>query len=278
MQSLDKLSVACFVFLLATSVLAGVAGNRSLRIRDIPSSLQSCNNTIQGRWQVADSEGMLCSRDNLNSDSGCCIAGDKYSCATCNMQDSCCVDYEHCVSCCQDPQHGLPDLNKIYRAPDRPETGRWASVFEYCRNKCRTSSKSTVHENAYLSTFHHCFSASGKPTTPAPPTPPIPKTVTVVLGSAGQSCTEMCEGTGRRCARQHLASLNNCNVLREHFACEAGCEPDTGTADAPIYVNSSAPKQQRPTICLTMDQKVNEFSCEATSASNHRLCPCIEAS
>ena len=35
------------------------------------------------RWQVADSEGILCSRDYLNSDSGCCSAGDKYSCATC---------------------------------------------------------------------------------------------------------------------------------------------------------------------------------------------------
>ncbi len=43
----------------------------------------------------------------------------------------------------------------------RPETGRWGSVFEYCRGKCRTSSKSTVHENAYLSPLHHCFSASG---------------------------------------------------------------------------------------------------------------------
>ena len=46
-------------------------------------------------------------------------------------------------------------------AERRPETGRWGSVFEYCRNKCRTSSKSTVHENAYLSPQHHCFSASG---------------------------------------------------------------------------------------------------------------------
>ncbi|EIE18996.1 hypothetical protein COCSUDRAFT_31544 [Coccomyxa subellipsoidea C-169] len=278
MQSLDRLLVPCLLVLLAAIKPLGVLGHRSLRIRDIPTTLQTCNNTIQGRWQVADSQGMLCSRQSLRPDNGCCSAGDKYSCATCNMHDSCCADYEHCVSCCQDPQHGLPDLSTVHRAPDRPETGLWPSVFEYCRNKCRTSSKSTVHENAYLSPFHHCFSSSGKPTTAAPPTPPIPKSVTVVLGSAGQSCNALCESTGRRCAQQHLASLNNCNVLREHYACEAGCEPDSGTADAPIYVNASAPKQQRPTICLTMDSKVNQFSCEATSASNHRLCPCIEAS
>ena len=44
----------------------------------------------------------------------------------------------------------------------RPETGSWASAFAYCRGKCRTSSHSTVHENAYLDTQHHCFSPSGK--------------------------------------------------------------------------------------------------------------------
>ena len=64
---------------------------------------------------------------------------------------------------------------------------------------------------------------AGKPTTPAPPTPEIPQFVSVVLGSAGESCTALCEGAGRKCAEEHLASLNNCNVLREHFACEAGC-------------------------------------------------------
>lgn len=44
----------------------------------------------------------------------------------------------------------------------RMETGKWGSPFEFCRGKCRTSSKSTVHENAYLDSYHHCFSQSGK--------------------------------------------------------------------------------------------------------------------
>ena len=82
------------------------------------------------------------------------------------------------------------------------------------------------------------------------------------------------------------APVGIANLLKPEYAdlycviiCRCNrCEPDSGTADAPIYVNASAPKQQRPTICLTMDSKVNQFSCEATSASNHRLCPCIEAS
>ena len=59
--------------------------------------------------------------------------------------------------------------------------------------------------------------------TPAPPTPEVPTFISVVQGSAGQSCTALCQGVGRRCAQEHLAALNNCNILRQHFACEAGC-------------------------------------------------------
>ena len=124
------------------------------------------------------------------------------------VENECCEEYEHCVSCCQAPQHSNASvLQAVFRGPDRrgalcsagffasrgagtacmqesgmgavalqpaqprderrrvwrrrPETGHWGSVFEYCRGKCRTSSKSTVHENAYLSPLHHCFSASG---------------------------------------------------------------------------------------------------------------------
>jgi SREBP regulating gene protein len=43
----------------------------------------------------------------------------------------------------------------------REETGRWPNVFEYCRGKCRTSARSTVHENAYLAPDIHCFSELG---------------------------------------------------------------------------------------------------------------------
>ena len=73
------------------------------------------------------------------------------------------------------------------------------------------------------------YSRAGKPTTPAPPTPELPSFVTVVIGSAGQSCTALCQGTGRVCAQEHLAALNNCNILRQHFACEAGCVPNSHT-------------------------------------------------
>ena len=40
----------------------------------------------------------------------------------------------------------------------RPETGRWDTVFEACSAVCRTHSRSTVHENAYLYPRRFCFS------------------------------------------------------------------------------------------------------------------------
>ena len=43
----------------------------------------------------------------------------------------------------------------------REETGRWPNPFEYCRGKCRTSARSTVHENAYLAPAIHCFAELG---------------------------------------------------------------------------------------------------------------------
>ena len=54
-------------------------------------------------------------------------------------------------------QHGTNDL------PCRSETGLWATTFDYCRGKCRTSSNSTVNENSYLARNKYCFSALGAP-------------------------------------------------------------------------------------------------------------------
>ncbi|KAI9074452.1 hypothetical protein K1719_043571 [Acacia pycnantha] len=40
----------------------------------------------------------------------------------------------------------------------KPASARtYASVFDYCAGRCRHSSARVVHENAYLSDFHHCF-------------------------------------------------------------------------------------------------------------------------
>ncbi|KAK9814096.1 hypothetical protein WJX72_000564 [[Myrmecia] bisecta] len=153
---------------------------RKLLIRDIPqphlgSHAAGCNNTAQGRSAVADDRGFLCLRKDFDSSTGCCVTGEQFSCKTCLLDNKCCEEFEQCVSCCLAPQHDAATVvANVFRSNGRPETGRWNSAFEYCRGKCRTTSRSTVHENAYLDTHHHCFSESGKPTTPGPPTPKLP--------------------------------------------------------------------------------------------------------
>ncbi len=65
-------------------------------------------------------------------------------------------------------------------------------------------------------------------------------------------------------------------MLRQHFACEAGCDSDNGL-EQPSYMVASAPKLQRPTICRVMDLQSpsSEFSCDGVHTNVQRLCPCL---
>ena len=60
-----------------------------------------CDNTVETRDNVTDSKGILCSRDKVNYETGCCDAfnGIEHDCSRCKANE-CCDRYEHCVSCC----------------------------------------------------------------------------------------------------------------------------------------------------------------------------------
>lgn len=253
---------------------------RSRRIHRDLKPEPYCNNTVQGRAAVTDHQGFYCTRDNLDSHTGCCIKGQQYSCETCSSENLCCEEYERCVSCCLSPSYRAKDLIKSQtRSAGRAETGYWDSVFELCKGKCRTTAHSTVHENAYLSGLHHCFSESGKPTTPGPPLLELPKGLTAVPAAKGQSCTAACENANHACSLSGFRYLNDCNMLRQHFACEAGCDADSGL-EQPSYMVASAPKLQRPTICRVLDLQspTSEFGCDGVHANAQRLCPCLAPS
>ncbi len=66
-----------------------------------------------------------------------------------------------------------------------------------------------------------CDSA-GKPKTVEPPTPELGEGVQVVAAAQGASCATACELAGARCVEDQLPALNNCNILRDYFACEGG--------------------------------------------------------
>ena len=166
----------------------------------------------------------------------------------------------------------------------RPETGHWASAFDYCAAACRTTARSTTHENAFISERRYCFGDQGRPKVPVPPAPPLPPSVAAVAGAAGRSCDEACQGVQRHCSPGHVASISDCNSLRTAFMCEAGCGP--GAEDSkftPGYLLGSAQKARRPAYCFTSAAPhaiaaaaAPAFNCSSTADQVRRLCPCEE--
>ena len=94
-----------------------------------------------------------------------------------------------------------------------------------------------------------------------------------MIGETGQTCTAACAASGMQCAPDGFPALNHCNVVREHFNCEAGCEADNDP-DMPSYVVDNAPKIQRPTMCLVHDGSGEATTCEGSHLNSQRLCPC----
>lgn len=127
------------------------------------SSLQSCRNTVQGREYIADDRGYICQRDNLLANNCCGTTEKRYVCDTCNA-DGCCVLYEQCVSCCLNPNKRKLLQTVLGKASEtfRVLFSVINNHFELCLAKCRTSSQSVQHENAYLKPNKHCYTTADK--------------------------------------------------------------------------------------------------------------------
>ena len=209
------------------------------------------------------------------------------------------------MSCCLKPGHPGSDAALVAASPrarGRPESGHWPDAFAFCAGACRTTRESTAHENAYVSDAHFCYSSLGVPRYPEPdPAPPaLGEGVVVVAAPAGSTCTAACEGApggGLACAHSPAAAaaLSDCNALRAHFPCEAGClaADEDSAAPAPAYVLPAAAKELRPATCLTLamtagggdgdDAKASSSSpsppppdCDAAVADMRRLCACVK--
>lgn len=65
-----------------------------------------CRNSVQGRAFIADENGYICDRFDLQAN-GCCKVDapstKRYKCDNCSPA-GCCSFYEQCVSCCLHPQ------------------------------------------------------------------------------------------------------------------------------------------------------------------------------
>ncbi|KAG5224394.1 glycosyltransferase family protein [Salix suchowensis] len=96
----------------------------------------------------------------------------------------------------------------------KPSTAvSYTSVFDFCAGRCRHNSESVVHENAYLSDFHHCFSLPSN-SSGANYTQLEARLggINVVIGKQGESCDSACKSYGQSCVLNKLLVLNQCDM------------------------------------------------------------------
>jgi len=131
----------------------------------------SCRNSVQGISLIADDRGHVCERQHLET-SGCCApeaaSTRRYLCESCS-EKGCCGVYEHCISCCLQPDkkpllHNLLGGNAAGRISMRLLFASVSDHFELCLTKCRTSSDSVRHQNVYRNArMKYCY-GENKPT------------------------------------------------------------------------------------------------------------------
>ncbi len=261
---------------------------------DAPAS--NCKNTRLGRLYLADSTGHVCPRASFLSSTGCCdtsnAASKRLSCETCEPElDSCCSSYEHCVSCCMRPEnYGNTDLSTLTEELFRDKPFVFDSTFAFCEAACRTTSSSTLHENAFIGERRYCYRYNSgrfkRPKLDGTKFTSLEESssdgrMRVVAGSEGKSCTDVCQGLHPPMACHDDSQYSSsCDEMREFFSCEAGCwEHDVGVsarphvqATYPSYISSWGPKADWPAACFP--DAVLASACEAKVTHVQRLCLC----
>ncbi|EEC67984.1 hypothetical protein OsI_35752 [Oryza sativa Indica Group] len=233
-----------------------------------------CRSTVQGRHLISDDNGYVCSSLSIDPWSRCCPrTGSRFSCQGCKLDLQCCDSYEYCVSCCLNPSRTKEtDVLKLKVA--RPVTsGTYRNVFDFCMGRCRHSSASVVHENAYASDFHHCFllqqNSSGSADSGSGPRL---DGINISIGRRGESCSSVCRAKGQSCVPSRLSVLNKCEILQKYMRCKSGCFSSLGP-DQPAQVVDEAPSNLNPGACLYM-QMDERLTCDGSHQHTRRLCPC----
>ncbi|XP_051116941.1 uncharacterized protein LOC127241775 isoform X2 [Andrographis paniculata] len=185
----------------------------------------------------------------------------------------CCNSYEFCVSCCLNPTM-TPKEQALKVKIAKPATaGTYGSIFDFCAGRCRHNSESVVHENAYLSEFHHCFSI---PSNTSGSSSSLLEArlagINVTVGRQGESCDSVCKSNGQSCVPNKLQLLNQCEILQKYMSCKGGCLASTGS-DQPAEVVDDAPKHLNPGACLYTKTQ-STLSCDGSHRHTTRLCPC----
>ncbi|KAG8369528.1 hypothetical protein BUALT_Bualt14G0022900 [Buddleja alternifolia] len=259
----------------------------------------TCRTTVQGRFFLADDNGRVCDAFAVDPLSRCCPGkGDKFSCHGCNLVSQCCNSYEFCVSCCLKPATTHKELALKIKIAKPVTAGIYQSVFDFCAGRCRHNSESVVHENAYISDFHHCFSLSSNSSgSSSTQVEARLAGINVFIGRQGESCDLACKSNGQSCVPNKLAVLNECEVIQKYMSCKGACLSSIG-ADQPAEVVEDAPKHlvnttivsklyrflpvesvttrslhENPGACLYTKTE-SMLSCDGSHRHTRRLCPC----
>uniref|UniRef100_A0A0D6R8H5 SREBP regulating gene protein n=1 Tax=Araucaria cunninghamii TaxID=56994 RepID=A0A0D6R8H5_ARACU len=233
-----------------------------------------CKNTIQGRHLLADDRGYVCGVLSINPFSGCCPeSSEQFSCYGCDVNLQCCDSYEYCVSCCLNPSRTIQELAIKMKVARQATAGTYDSLFNFCTGRCRHNSANVVHENAYASEMHHCFSLQPNSSGLVKPHSEVELSdVSIVVGRQGLSCTSVCQSGGQSCILSRLLELNNCGVLQKYMSCKGACIVSRGS-DQPAEVVNDAPRHMHPGGCL-FNKKQSVLSCDGSHEYTRRLCTC----
>ncbi|KAG6597648.1 hypothetical protein SDJN03_10828, partial [Cucurbita argyrosperma subsp. sororia] len=149
----------------------------------------------------------------------------------------------------------------------------YASVFDFCAGRCRHNSESVVHENAYHSDYHHCFSlpsySSGVSSTQLEFRL---NGINVIVGRQGESCDSVCKSNGQSCVSNKILVLNHCDIIQKYMSCKGGCIESVGP-DHPAEVAYNAPEELNPGACLYSSVQ-SILTCDGSHPHTMRLCPC----
>ncbi|KAH6833397.1 glycosyltransferase family protein [Perilla frutescens var. hirtella] len=234
-RSIDLILLSLF-FLQFSPPATAIRKDVSLKLKHY------CKTTVQGRYNLTDDNGYVCDAFSIDPRSRCCPRrGDQFSCQGCNIGSQCCNSYEFCVSCCLNPEMTRIELALKVKIAKPVTAGIYGSIFDYCAGRCRHNSESVVHENAYLSEFHHCFSIQSNSSESS--SAQLESTlagINVIVGRQGESCDSACKSNGQSCVPNKLAVLNQCEVIKKYMSCKGACLSSVG-ADQPAEVVDDAP-------------------------------------
>ena len=163
------------------------------------------------------------------------------------VETQCCATYEQCVACCMGPRQEARRAEVMKAAAAKKTFAKAVhdhDVFEFCRATCRTSSKSTVHGNEYLSPMRFCLS----PDTVASK---LPSSVTPVAGEQGHSCVQTCESHSKTCDTRFFATINDCEHLKSAFPPCASSEKCTVGLPERAATQCSPACQRRWLMCVS---------------------------